>query len=414
MSRKSNLRCIVEGCDFRVGLNRRPVFAFPRSDETSGLWKRSVGIHPEVDVRPNDGVCSEHFEEAFLVRDEDDSRNVLLMPGAVPDLMTKASREGGPGHCRMCGSARKTSLNNKLSVLRRDMEMLPMLDICLDLSGPANPLLPDGVCEACTSMVRFFTRFAKTCWNAQDVLIEKYAPGKGYKFEPCKRLADFIEEATEENYPLVEVIPDPEPPKPAPAYEDHSESEMIELIPFEEVKQELQLEISAPESPEKPPIEPAEQTPQKQPRKPSKQSAKKSTEPSPAAKRSRPSEVAPKAANEPNDLYKCDFCTHRFAIKKDLDCHIRTHIRSLHEAERKRLLQVEQFRCLRCRAQFQQAEQLKAHFAAQHQNKILCGDCKLTFNYDSQLEKHNAQVHPERVTKKIRKPKNGSNAAGGT
>ncbi|XP_001849422.2 uncharacterized protein LOC6039924 [Culex quinquefasciatus] len=394
LRRKLNVSCIVEGCNSRA-YSDQPVFAFPRVPETAKAWRRAIGIHPEAEILPDEGVCSLHFAANFVKKDKEDPRIVWLIPGAVPDLGGGGNSEtpATPYHCRMCGSAQETRLDNAVSVMRRDKHMLPVLDICLDLNSEIHSLLPDGVCESCASTVRYITQFAESCWKAQCSLAESYAPGRDFKVEPWKRLA-FCEDEPPENDPLqTEMKPGVE--------EEHSESEMIELIPMEEVKQEPQLEMYEPEIPQNTTIEPeeaplVEPLPYDPPEPSGSKPPRKAREP--PAKRPRPSEGFD--TNE-SDLWACDFCNQKFAIKKLLDQHIRTHVRQLAELEKKRQLQLTgQFRCLKCQTMFPTAEELKVHFAAQHQKKIECKLCNVTFNFAGLLDRHNAQMHPELVKTK--------------
>lgn len=255
----------------------------------------------------------------------------------------------------MCGVMQKKPPNQKVSVLRKDLDTLPVLDMCLDLGSPANALLPDGVCEACISMVRIITRFARSCWDAQDLLIERYAPGKACKVEPWKRVTGGAEKTT---------VDDPLPVVQEPAGETVTGCGETELLT---PKKEVQ-EVNAPEDDQQPVIEPVETTePPKQPYKPPKTSKSKPASAEPSAKRPRSSEGSAAGADI-QPLHGCDFCMQKFATKKLLDQHIRTHVRNLHQAEKKRFLAVDKFHCLRCRAQFSQAEQLKQHFATMHQD----------------------------------------------
>uniref|UniRef100_A0A1Q3FC87 Uncharacterized protein n=1 Tax=Culex tarsalis TaxID=7177 RepID=A0A1Q3FC87_CULTA len=389
LRRKHNLNCIVEDCETKA-YSSRSVFAFPRCPERSKLWKQALGIHPEAEILSGEGVCSLHFSVELMKKDEGDPRNTWLLPGAIPGADRASSASANPVHCRMCGALQETIPNRKVSDLRRDTQLLPVLDICLDLTGEINSLLPDGVCEACTSMVRYISKYAQSCWKAQEELAKTYAPGKDAKVEPWKRLT-YSQEETHENDPLqlTEDIPETKPV----VNEEPSESEMIELIPMEEVKQEPQSELNATEYSQQPTFEP-EETPQPEPEPPTpsnSKSRKRSAEP--PVKRSRP------AGGTPGDMYDCDFCAQKFAIKKQLDQHIRDHIRNLAEMEKKRQLQVSQFRCLSCKAEFPTADQLKTHFTAYHQKKIECQKCNMTFNFKNLLEKHNVQVHPKRKKK---------------
>ncbi|XP_055623970.1 uncharacterized protein LOC129767284 [Toxorhynchites rutilus septentrionalis] len=190
------LMCAVVNCK-RSRTKKIEVFPFPECTQTSKLWKEALGIREEdMKIANNQrGVCEQHFDKAFLVK-EKFNQHTRLMPGAVPNLSIGIINV--PAHntyqCRMCARVEKKILRNTVTELRKDNHILPILDICLDLRSAAHSNLPNGICDVCIAMIRFFTKFLKSCWVAQDTLMVKYGSAGGEKVQPWRRIWRYPEE----------------------------------------------------------------------------------------------------------------------------------------------------------------------------------------------------------------------------
>ncbi|XP_058813360.1 uncharacterized protein LOC131677520 [Topomyia yanbarensis] len=421
------LVCIVQDCSARTRRTTLAVFPGPKCAGTQKLWKEALEQPIDGDIEGPYGVCELHFSEEYLVREK---QSIWLNPGAVPNSTVKGARL--PVRCRMCAKSERTTMENTVSKLSKDKQLLPVLRICLDLENTKHRKLPDGVCEGCTSMVRFIGRYAESCWNAQNELLKQCVTERSTIPKPWKRARKY------ENHSQIIVIPteaaspdlvlessnletistklqhDPLDAEEALQVltsiglvtsdtDDGYKQELVgENILPEELSSEIKTEpiVYLDDSDEQQNIT-TESTSLPSNCRKMKTKSLSNLRKSPFRKSTK-SDTTSNVANKQHIRslrarnYECGFCLQSFDTQGTLERHIRLHERELDEygttsgANGKEL---DFIRCLQCRTQYRTALELKEHINLEHANQTDCLICGEKFKRKSRLDEHVIRTH---------------------
>ncbi|XP_058467342.1 zinc finger protein weckle-like [Malaya genurostris] len=179
-------KCLVPGCDSMTDNAQVNFFDFPTTDrEQIRVWNKALGYRANCKHIPDPKVCELHFEEFEI---DKSSSTVQLVANAIPSIGVISAVKSGnesatpvtsamgaaPSYCRLCAKMERTPLKNSIGKMMKCNDTAKLLHICLGSDGN-NPMLPSGVCDACSHMMKFLIKFVKSCCGAQGRLSKIFA-----------------------------------------------------------------------------------------------------------------------------------------------------------------------------------------------------------------------------------------------
>lgn len=172
-------KCMASGCESTTDIPDLGFFDFPNEDrEQIRAWNKALGFRANCKHVPEPKVCEKHFTAEQM---DKSSYPVHLVPGAVPcvvlletkpdtdDVAASGSALGEASYCRLCAKMERQPFKNNIDKMVKCHETAKLLKICLE-TADGNQMLPNGVCDACSHMMKFFIKFVKTCCGAQEKL----------------------------------------------------------------------------------------------------------------------------------------------------------------------------------------------------------------------------------------------------
>ncbi|XP_062535894.1 zinc finger protein weckle-like [Armigeres subalbatus] len=183
-------KCLTPNCDSTTGQSGISFFDFPcENKELIRSWNKALGFRANCKHIPDPKVCERHFHPDELDRNVDPP--TLIRSNVVPSVDVVSAAVGKPevrdeiggssnesSYCRLCAKVERQPLKNNLEKLMKCSDTAKLLEICLE-SSQEYELLPSGVCDACSHMIKFWIKFIRTCSCAQSKLIKIFTVKEG-------------------------------------------------------------------------------------------------------------------------------------------------------------------------------------------------------------------------------------------
>lgn len=181
-------KCLAPNCSSTTDIVEISFFDFPTDDrEMIRAWNKALGFRANCKHIPDPKVCEKHFLQKEIDRgavpvkliSTDAVPSIGVVGAVMAKLSPKEDEEGEksgvdlvkPTYCRLCAKMERQPLKHSIDKMMKCSDTAKLLGICLE-SSRSYEMLPSGVCDACSHMMKFLIKFVRTCSGAQEKLVK--------------------------------------------------------------------------------------------------------------------------------------------------------------------------------------------------------------------------------------------------